>query len=607
MPSSSLSIPFGAEVLDEGVRFSLWAPSARRVDIIIDDAPPQDMPDLGEGRREIVSSNARAGSRYSFRIDGRLLVPDPASRFQPDGVTNPSLVIDPRSFAWTDQNWNGRPWIEAVVWEAHVGTATPEGTYAALAEKLPTLKDLGITAIELMPLADCPGNRNWGYDGVLPFAPNSAYGTPDDLRRFVDNAHSHGIMIFVDVVYNHFGPSGNFLNAYARNFFNEAHRTPWGGAINFDADGRDFVREFFVQNALYWLDEFHMDGIRFDAVHALVDDSDQHVLQELAVRIRESSGDRHIHLILENEHNSAHWLQRSGGGHPPYYTAQWNDDIHHCWHCLLTGESEGYYEDFSSDPLRLLGRCLAEGFAYQGDASPHQGGKQRGEISAHLPPQAFVSFLQNHDQIGNRALGERLSMLAPPERLDLAHAIFLLTPQIPMLFMGEEWNASSPFLFFVDFSDDPELSRAVRDGRRREFSRFAAFNDPKKSERIPDPTTLATFEKSKLNWAEAASGAGAKKRAMMRDLLHLRAEQIVPLLAQGRPKASYVLPEPELLQVTWDFPSNRLFLAFNTGSTPQTFPAPEGLGTLWKSQNVATNRAIELPAWSAILMKGPLA
>ncbi|HEX2725573.1 MAG TPA: malto-oligosyltrehalose trehalohydrolase, partial [Beijerinckiaceae bacterium] len=435
------SMPFGAELTSGGVRFALWAPTARDVALVLDGAEHA-MPHDGDGWRRLVVPTAHAGSRYQYRIDGDLLVPDPASRFQPDDVSGPSAVIDPTAYAWADAGWRGRPWEEAVLYEVHVGTATPEGTYAGLAGKLEDLRDLGVTAIELLPLSDFPGARNWGYDGVLPFAPDASYGTPDDLKALVDRAHALGLMIFIDVVYNHFGPAGNYLHSYAGSFFTERHQTPWGAGINFDGAASRPVRDFFIHNALYWLQEFHVDGLRFDAVHAILDDSEHHVLAEIAEHARAALPGREVHLVLENDANQARFLRREPDGHPALYTAQWNDDLHHCWHTLLTGEDDGYYVDYADEPVRRLGRCLAEGFAYQGEPSAHRNGEARGEPSAHLPPAAFVSFLQNHDQIGNRALGERISHLAPPERLALARAGVLLAPHVPMLYMGEEWDAS---------------------------------------------------------------------------------------------------------------------------------------------------------------------
>jgi maltooligosyltrehalose trehalohydrolase len=551
-------MPFGAELAAEGVRFSLWAPDAEHVALVVDGAQaiPVDRDDDGFAR--IVMRGVGAGARYQWLINGETKIPDPASRFQPDGVFGPSLVVDPKAFRWREDDWRGRAWEEAVIYEAHVGAATTMGTYEGLSERLDSLRDLGVTMIELMPVAECPGQRNWGYDGVLPYAPNNAYGSPDDLRRLIDSAHERGIMMMLDVVYNHFGPSGNYLPLYANSFFTQARQTPWGAAIDFDASHRRAVREFVICNALYWLDEFRFDGLRLDAVHAIADESPQHVLAELSERAHAAFPDRQIHLVLENERNAAGWLARDPDRRPRFYSAQWNDDIHHCWHVLLTGETEAYYEDFAQQPLAFLGRCLAEGFAYQGEASTHAGGAPRGEASSHLPPQAFVSFLQNHDQVGNRAFGERIAALADPDRLALAHAVLILGPQIPMLFMGEDWSASTPFQFFVDFSDDAQLSDAVREGRRREFARFAAFASEERAKAIPDPTDPATFASSTLRWEERLRAPHAQKLEDMRGLIALRREHVAPLLKSHFKGANYRLHGDDGLDVHWRFGAGEL-------------------------------------------------
>ncbi|ACA21055.1 malto-oligosyltrehalose trehalohydrolase [Methylobacterium sp. 4-46] len=598
------SMPFGAQVEPEGVRFALWAPTAREVALVLDGAE-HPMPEVGAGWRRLTRPEARAGARYGFRIDGDLVVPDPASRFQPEDVAGLSQVVDPGAFAWTDEGWRGRPWEEAVVYEAHVGTATPEGTYAALAAKLEDLRDLGVTAVELLPLADFKGSRNWGYDGVLPFAPDSAYGTPDDLKRLIDRAHGLGLMIFLDVVYNHFGPAGNYLHAYAKTFFTERHQTPWGAGINFDGgeSGR-VVRDFFLHNALYWIEEFHADGLRFDAVHAILDDSHTHFLAELASRIRAAAGDREVHLILENEANQARWLERGEGGRPTLHTAQWADDLHHGWHVLLTGEAAGYYGSFADRPVAHLARSLAEGFAYQGEPFRTLDNHPRGEPSGHLPPSAFVTFLQNHDQVGNRAMGERLSHLADPDRLALARAGLLLAPQIPMLWMGEEWSASAPFQFFVDFAPDEALNKAVREGRRREFRHFAAFADEEKAKAIPDPTAEATFRRSTIDWAERERSPHREVLADTRALLATRAREVVPLTRSGWQGGTARLPRPDVVDVTWRFAGGTLRFVANFGAE-FALPTPEGR-LIWVSPAATCREGgeIVLPAWTGFFARG---
>jgi maltooligosyltrehalose trehalohydrolase len=595
-------MPFGAEITAEGVRFALWAPTSREVALVLDGAE-HPMPEAGGGWRRLVTPKARAGSRYQFRVDGGLLVPDPASRFQPDDIAGPSLVVDPAAYEWFDKDWKGRPWEEAVLYEVHVGTATQEGTYAALAGKLEELRDLGVTAVELLPLSDFPGRRNWGYDGVLPFAPDSAYGTPDDLKAFVERAHALGLMIFIDVVYNHFGPAGNYLHAYAKTFFTDRHQTPWGAGINFDGAEGPTVRDFFVHNALYWLEEFHVDGLRFDAVHAILDDSEPHIIAEIAARVRSALPDREVHLVLENGANEARWLRRDGAGRPRLHTAQWNDDVHHCWHVLLTRESDGYYEDYADRPVERLGRCLVEGFAYQGEVSRHQGGKPRGEPSAHLPPTAFVGFLQNHDQIGNRAFGERISHLTAPERLALARAGLLLSPQVPLLYMGEEWDATTPFLYFVDFSDDEDLSNAVREGRRREFANFKSFAEQHGERQIPDPTLEETFAIPALRWDEATRAPHAETRDEVRRLLRLRQHEIVPLIKTPFLGATRELLPLDSLAVTWRFAGGTLRFLANFGDGTADLDKGDG-GVLWVSPaaTIGVSRA-RLPSWTGVFLK----
>jgi maltooligosyltrehalose trehalohydrolase len=386
-------MPFGPRLLDGGgVEFRLWAPGAAAVGLVIDGGEPQPMTAAADGwhvRREI---GAGVGTRYGFRI-GDLTVPDPASRSNPDDVHAASAVVDSEAYAWNDAGWRGRPWHEAAIYELHVGTFTPAGTFAAAIERLDGLARLGITAIELMPVAEFPGRRNWGYDGVLLFAPDASYGSPEDLKRLVDAAHARGLMVLIDVVYNHFGPDGNYLHAYAPQFFNPRHHTPWGAAINFDGPECEPVREFFIRNALYWLDEFHADGLRLDAVHAMADDSPTHFVDSLAARVRAGPGStRPIHLVIENDRNQSRFLPRDADGRPRIATAQWNDDIHHAAHVLATGERDGYYADYAAQPARLFARTLAEGFAYQGEPSPYRHGEPRGAPTGHLPPRRSSTF-----------------------------------------------------------------------------------------------------------------------------------------------------------------------------------------------------------------------
>jgi malto-oligosyltrehalose trehalohydrolase len=588
-------LPFGAQVRDDGVRFRFWAPAARSVDLVVDGRELA-MPRGDAGWYELSTTEARPGNRYRYRIDGELLVPDPASRFQPEDVNGPSEVVAPGAFQWSDADWRGRPWKEAVLYELHVGAFTPEGTFAGATKRLPHLRDLGVTAVELMPVADFPGRRNWGYDGVLPYAPDSAYGRPEDLKALVQAAHAHGLMVFLDVVYNHFGPEGNYLYRYAPAFFTKRHHTPWGDAINFDGEGSRVVRDFFVHNALYWLIEYGFDGLRFDAVHGIVDDSPEHILAELARRLRLASGcGRQVHLVLENDANEARWLLRDYGDRAPAFDAQWDDDWHHCAHVLLTGENQGYYRDYADDPAGRLLRCASEGFAYQGEASAHRDGKRRGEASRHLPSSAFVDFLQNHDQIGNRARGERLSQLAKPRALDAAALVLLLSPQPPLLFMGEEWCAEQPFLFFCDF--DADLGAKVREGRMSEFARFPEF--AARAPRIPDPNAESTFHACVLRWDDARSKRGSSCLELHRRLLRVRGEVIAPRLP-AQPGARTERLSATAFRIEWALSDgSRLCLLANLGAQAAPLgeaPAGRSLASVPADLSFADRT---LPAWSA--------
>jgi malto-oligosyltrehalose trehalohydrolase len=484
------------------------------------------------GWHEARVEGVRPGEAYAFKVKPDAPpVPDPASRSNPWDVNGPSAVVDPRAYRWNDAAWRGRPWHEAVLYELHLGTFSPEGTYLGAIGKLDHLANLGVTAIEVLPVADFRGRRNWGYDGVLQFAPDAAYGTPEDLKRFVDAAHARGIEVILDVVYNHFGPEGNYLPTYAPPFFNAARQTPGGAAINFDAKDSRTVRDFFVHNALYWIEEYRFDGLRLDAVHAIRDDSPVHIVEEIAQAVARGPGrDRHVHIVLENDANSARLIERGA-------RAQWNDDAHHGFHVLLTGESDGYYADYAADAPRLLGRALAEGFSWQGEPSAHRGGARRGEPSKHLPLTAFMPFLQNHDQVGNRAKGDRLSMLAAPERVRLAMAMLLLAPSVPLLFMGEEFAARTPFLYFCDFKG--ELADAVREGRRREFASFARFAGEGAREAIPDPNDARTLVASRLDWASLDNPAHAAALVHFGRRTDLRASMIVPRPARGEAQGTY--------------------------------------------------------------------
>ena len=577
MPLRTLETwPHGAIMLDaQHTRFALWAPDAFYVSVELEDGKSVAMLPQAEGWFE-VEIKCPAGTRYRYNIDGEKDVPDPASRAQACDVHGWSRVVDPLAYKWRHSQWQGRPWHEAVIYELHVGAM---GGYAGVEKHLPRLAEMGVTAIELMPLAQFPGERNWGYDGVLPYAPHSSYGTPEQLKHLIDSAHEHGLAVILDVVYNHFGPDGNYLGQYAQGFFREDVHTPWGAGIDFE---RREVRHFFLDNALMWLMEYRFDGLRLDAVHAI---DNPGFLQQLAQRVRQQvDTGRHVWLVLENEFNQASLLEHD-------FDAQWNDDGHNALHVLLTGETDAYYSDFAADTTAKLARCLGEGFIYQGETTRH--GHTRGEPSAHLPPSAFVLFLQNHDQIGNRALGERLHQLCSPQALKAATTLLLLSPMIPLMFMGDEVNAKEPFLFFTDHHG--ELAEAVREGRRNEFADFAAFQDPERRERIPDPNALPTFQQSNPTFTDS------EQAQFYRQLLSLRHRHLVPhlpgsvalgaqVLADGAVTARWRLGNGSLLQID-----------LNLSATPVNHPAPEHLLFATPAEQGA-----QLPPYSARVSLSPV-
>jgi maltooligosyltrehalose trehalohydrolase len=514
---------FGPRLTADGATFRLWAPAAKRVDLLLEKRQPMRRGDDGWFSTDI--SGAKAGARYKFRIDDEIDVPDPASAFQPDDVSGPSELIDHQAYRWRAADWRGRPWHETVKIETHVGTFTREGSYRAMIGKLDHLVATGITVLELMPLADFAGPRNWGYDGVLWYAPDHVYGRPDDLKTLIDEAHLRGLMVFLDVVYNHFGPEGNYLGRYAPSFFTDA-QTPWGSAIDYRVEE---VRAFAIENAVYWLAEYRFDGLRLDAVHTIAELGEISMLHALSNAVGKLAAEtgRHIHLVLENDDNRVSLLD--AGQDPPQgkYRAQWNDDYHHAWHVLLSGETQGYYRDYVKSPITDIARTLGSGFAYQGEASAHRDGQLRGEPSGKLAPTAFVNFLQNHDQIGNRAFGDRLESNVSAEPIEAALAITLLAPAIPMLFMGEEWGSKTPFPFFCGFEGD--LAEAVRKGRRREY----AWAYTKYGDEVPDPLQPSTFQSAVLDWESCEKPSGKKRLALVRQLLAIRRQQIVPRLAEA--------------------------------------------------------------------------
>ncbi|WP_346796135.1 malto-oligosyltrehalose trehalohydrolase [Halomonas sp. Bachu 37] len=571
---------FGAQVVEEGrTRFVLWAPGAHRVDVEVEGQPAVTMTQADDGcvTAEVACGH---GACYRYRIyekhaeddesgDPGTLVPDPAARAQASDIDGPSVVIDPDHYTWRNTEWQGRPWHETVLYELHVGAL---GGLDGVRQRLPYLAELGVTAIELMPVSEFPGARNWGYDGVLPYAVEASYGSPDEMKALVDEAHGLGLMVFLDVVYNHFGPDGNYLASYAAPFFREDIVTPWGPSIDFR---QPQVRRYFIDNALMWIEEYRLDGLRFDAVHAI---SEKDFLVELAETIRTNiDPERHVHLVLENEGNTASLLDQR------HFTAQWNDDWHNVTHVLLTDEHEGYYSDFVDNATPRLARCLSEGFIFQGHRSRH--GHSRGEPSAHLPPTAFVAFLQNHDQTGNRALGERLSVLADREALAAATVLLLLSPMVPLLFMGEEWGSTRPFLFFTEHKE--ELAQAVREGRRAEFADFSAFQNPATRERIPDPNARQTFDASIPDFQARATPPHDVWLARYRTLLALRHQQIVPRLPGAVALGAEAIGDKAVV-ARWQMnDETHLMIALNLGKRPAHLPG------LYVGQPLAGQRLYE--------------
>jgi len=590
------AMPFGAEwrAKTGHTRFRLWAPALNSLSVhLIDIDERLSMKPAANGWFELVTV-ARPGNRYCFELPDGFQVPDPASRQQERDVHGASIVVDPSSYRWRHPDWKGRPWHEAVLYEIHIGSFTTEGDFDGARGRLSALAELGITGIELMPVADFPGRWNWGYDGVLPFAPDTRYGTPESLKRLIDEAHGLGLMVLLDVVYNHFGPDGNYLHRYAADFFTEAHRTPWGPAIDFSQEP---VRSFFAHNAAYWIEEYRFDGLRLDAVHAILHRDTPHVLQTIAGAARAAGAGRLVHLVLENDNNDPSLIGRSAPTQARPYDAQWNDDFHHAAHVLLTGEGVAYYADYVGSSLESLARALAEGFAYQGERSSHRQ-RPRGAPTTGLASTSFVNFLQNHDQIGNRGFGERLVNLAHRPALLALRAILLLAPSIPMLFMGEEHWAPEPFLFFVDFPEP--LAEAVRQGRRRELERHPGF--PTDSDAaIPDAASARSFRNSIVDWARQSDPGHSTRLAECRQLLALRAKEIVPRLADPpTAPARYRLHPEGGLTVVWQFGSGeRLTLVASLQDGPAESDVTVEGRPLWMSEEIEIRegRLGRLPPW----------
>ncbi|MBO0727805.1 MAG: malto-oligosyltrehalose trehalohydrolase [Acidimicrobiaceae bacterium] len=544
--------------------FAVWAPRCSVVELVLEGAGRLAMHQDTGGWWRVDVDGAGAGTRYWFSLEGGPPRPDPRSPWQPEGITGPSAVVDHGSYRWGDGAWRGRVWPPGVLYELHVGTFTDAGTFDAAIERLHHLRDLGIAAIELLPVAEGSGGRGWGYDGVLWWAPHHAYGGPDGLKRLVDAAHQQGLAVILDVVYNHFGPAGNYTEEFGP-YLTDRYRTPWGPAINFDGHGSDEVRRFVIDNACMWLENYHVDGLRLDAVHAIVDLSAVHILEELAEAVDGLSGrlGRPLWLVAEDDRNDPRPLNaRSLGGYG--LDAAWNDEFHHALHASVTGERTGYYLDFGA-PSQLA-RAYEKVYVHGRDFSPFRD-RHHGRPVGELPGRAFVVCAQNHDQVGNRAAGERLAALAPAARARLAAALVLLSPFVPLLFMGEEWAASTPWLYFTDHAD-PELGRAVREGRRREFAAFGW-----RPEDIPDPQDPATRERSVLPWGEAAEEPHAAMLRWYRDLIRLR-QELPDLAGDDRSAVSAVADD----EAGWlRLRRGRVWLVANLGRAPATV-ALEGAG-----------------------------
>jgi maltooligosyltrehalose trehalohydrolase len=562
-----MHIPGAQLVGDEACDFLVWAPFVRTIELELETPqrrmePMQQAPD---GYFRSTVHGVRPGSTYFYRLDQATSRPDPASRFQPQGVHGPSAVTT-AEFAWQDSGWKGLPLDQLVLYELHVGTFTPAGTFDAIIPRLAALKELGVNTIELMPVAQFPGSRNWGYDGVYPFAVQNSYGGPDGLRRLVNACHGLGLSVALDVVYNHLGPEGNYLRNFGP-YFTDRYKTPWGEAINFDGPFSDQVRRFFIANALYWVSDFHLDALRLDAIHAIVDTSAVPFLEELAQDVQSLAAKlgRAVHLIAESDLNDSRIVRpRAVGGFG--FDAQWTDDFHHSLHALLTREKTGYYESFGS--IEHLAAAYRSGFVYSGQYSPYR--KRRyGNSSLDIPARRFVVFAQNHDQVGNRARGDRLSTMVSFERVKLAAGAVLLSPFVPLLFMGEEYAETAPFQYFVSHGDQP-LIEAVRKGRKEEFSRFAWEQD------IPDPQSVETFNRSRLDWSLRDRGQHLIARGFFAELLKLRRSiPAVSNLSKAHTKAMGCQDRCLVLE-RWHA-ADHIFVVFNFAEEAARAGSPSGV------------------------------
>ena len=516
---------YGARIRGGKVDFRVWAPIPKesRLRLIRAGQQPKEIPMRRDGEDFVATAEARIGDRYAYILDGSQPIPDPVSRFLPEGVHGPTEIVDPNLYKWSDTAWRGLPLEDYVIYELHLGTFTPEGSFDGALQKLDYLKNLGVSVVEVMPVAATPGSRNWGYDGVSPYAVQTNYGGPAAFRRFVDAAHELGLAVILDVVYNHLGPEGNYLRMFGP-YFTAHHKTPWGDAVNYDDDGCEYVRRYIVQNALYWIREYHLDGLRLDAVQTIKDDSPKHILAEIQENVQALAAElnRTVVVIAETDENDSRYVKAPPAGYS--LNAVWSDDFHHALHALLTGERNGYYQDFGKP--EQVAKALHDGYVFQGQPFVFWNAA-RGTTAKDVPLPANVICIQNHDQVGNRAKGERLTALVPRGARKMAATLLLLAPHTPLLFMGQEYDETVPFQFFADFGD-PELKKAVSEGRRSEFKDFD-FSE------VPDPEDPQTFDRSKLTWANAH-----ENRDMMewyRKLLQFRKEHIVG--KQRRAEARY--------------------------------------------------------------------
>jgi maltooligosyltrehalose trehalohydrolase len=607
----------GAELVSEGgVHFRVWAPRRRKVLVTVEGVGCYELATEPDGYFSGLVETARAGSRYRFRLDNSdQLYPDPASRYQPEGPHGPSEVVDPLAFKWTDKSWAGVLLPGQIVYEMHVGTFTQEGTWASAQAELAELADLGITLLEVMPIADFPGRFGWGYDGVNLFAPTRLYGTPDDFRRFVDRAHALKIGVILDVVYNHFGPDGNYLREFSAHYFTRRHRTDWGEAINYDGEKSGPVREFVVENARYWIDEFHLDGLRLDATQTIYDSSDDHILRAVTRSVRETAAGRSTLVVAENEPQDVKLVNpESGGGFG--IDALWSDDFHHSAMVALTGHNEAYYTDYLGQPQEFIS-AIKYGYLYQGQWCKWQK-KRRGTPALKLAPATFFTFIQNHDQIANSGHGERCHALASPGLYRAITALMLLAPGTPMLFQGQEFAASIPFLYFADHG--PDLARLVSSGRKDFLEQFRSLATPEIQTHLADPCDPATFERSKLNLAERKLHAPIYQ--LHRDLLRLRREDpTFRLQRSGGVDGAVLGTQAFVLRFFGEDDDDRLLL-INLGIDSHLNPAPEPLlapplnmewAVLWSSEapeygglgtaSPDSRDNWHLPAYSAIAMK----